>query len=108
MALGPLCHDPKANRNTSGSMSGRLNVAVDADLQKLAGLDQLTFHAQDIWLRCTMYRREEEGRLRRSATAQHIPQCQPSDLDAVCPRGPSKRVVRLRARNDSTPREFVL
>src|SRR4030081_1684165 len=38
-------------RNVSGGLKqgaiyeGRLNLAVDVDLQKLAGLDQLTFHA---------------------------------------------------------------
>ena len=43
--IGEVLGNPSGGLNQDSVYEGRLNLAVDLDLQKLAGLDQLTFHA---------------------------------------------------------------
>jgi porin len=43
--IGEVLGNPSGGLKQGSVYEGRLNLAVDLDLQKLAGLDQLTFHA---------------------------------------------------------------
>ena len=43
--IGEGLGNPTGGLKQSGIYEGRLNLAIDADLQKLAGLQQMTFHA---------------------------------------------------------------
>lgn len=43
--IGEVLGNPSGGLKQGSVYEGRLNLAVDVDLQKLAGLDQLTFHA---------------------------------------------------------------
>ncbi|MCD9824429.1 porin [Bradyrhizobium japonicum] len=43
--IGEVLGNPSGELKQGSVYEGRLNLAVDLDLQKLAGLDQLTFHA---------------------------------------------------------------
>lgn len=43
--IGEVLANPSGGLKQGSVYEGRLNLAVDVDLQKLAGLDQLTFHA---------------------------------------------------------------